>query len=69
MGKAFNIGRNIFAAYGVVCLAGGIILTAAEYAKGKKKPEDETITKKNGKTYFKVQNTDRDKTQPMGFHI
>lgn len=69
MGKTFNVARNVMAAYGAVCLVGGIILTAAAHAEAKKKTADETVTKKHGKTYFKVQDGNRDETQPMGFHV
>ena len=70
MGKAFNIGRNVMAAYGVLSLVTGIV-TVVKLNKFTKEMEsaDKTITKERGKTYFTVQNKEHDENEPMGFHI
>lgn len=69
MGKTvFNIGKNIFAAYGAISFVGAVIVCVANHTADKKTP-DETVTKKNGKTYFSVQNKEHDENEPMGFHI
>lgn len=70
MNKAFNVGRNVMAAYGVLSLVTGIV-TVVKLNKFIKETEsaDKTIHKERGKTYFSVQNKEHDETQPMGFHI
>lgn len=71
MKKAFEIGRNVMALWGVYTLfAVGFYLadrTKEESEKTEPK-EEETPKKKRGKTYFKVQK-DNENHQTMGFHL
>lgn len=68
MKKAFKIGTGLFAVYGLISLIGGIaILSKAD--KWLKTEEKKDVVRENGKTYFTVQDTEHDETQPMGFHL
>lgn len=71
MKKAFEIGRNVMALWGVYSLvAVGFYLADREKEESKKTEsnEEETPKKKRGKTYFKVQK-DNENHQTMGFHL
>ena len=61
-----KIGRIILDACGVLFII-GIVGTINEIIVARK-PKDDTVIRKGGKTYFKVQNEERE-PECMGFHL
>lgn len=73
MKKAFEIGRNVMAIWGIYsCVAVGFYfvdsLRESKESKKTESNEEETPKKKRGKTYFKVQK-DNENHQTIGFHL